>query len=167
MELHDPSVHRVVASLLRRRGGGDELLAYRDGRSWRDVHTSDLNDAVKALAGRRYTCKDLRTWNATVLAAAALAVQARDGVPATPRAQAKRVAAAMREVADHLGNTPAVARESYVDPRLIAQFEQGHTVLPTLRRLNSATPSSLDLFDDNVRAAVETAVIRLLRAGRA
>jgi DNA topoisomerase IB len=69
----------------------------------------------------------------------------------------------MREVADHLGNTPAVARASYVDPRLIEQFEQGHTVLPTLRRLNSATPSSIDLSNDNVRAAVETAVIRLLR----
>jgi DNA topoisomerase-1 len=163
VELRDPSVHRVVASLLRRRGGGDELLSYRDGRSWRDVHTSDLNDAVKALAGRRYTCKDLRTWNATVLAAAALAAQAADGVPATPRAQAKLVATAMREVADHLGNTPAVARASYVDPRLIEQFEQGHTVLPTLRRLNSATPSSIDLSNDNVRAAVETAVIRLLR----
>lgn len=163
VELHDPSVHRVVASLLRRRGGGDELLAYRDGRSWRDVRTSDLNDAVKELAGRRYTCKDLRTWNATVLAAAALAAQAVDGVPATPRGQARLVAAAMREVADHLGNTPAVARASYVDPRLIEQFEQGCTVLPTLRRLNGAAPNLADLSDDGVRAAVEAAVIRLLR----
>ena len=163
VELHDPSVHRVVASLLRRRGGGDELLAYRNGRSWRDVRTSDLNDAVKELAGRRYTCKDLRTWNATVLAAAALAAQAVDGVPATPRGQARLVAAAMREVADHLGNTPAVARASYVDPRLIEQFEQGCTVLPTLRRLNGAAPNVADLSDDGVRAAVEAAVIRLLR----
>jgi DNA topoisomerase-1 len=163
VKLHDPSVRRVVASLLRRRGGGDELLAYRDGRNWRDVRTSDLNDAVKELAGRRYTCKDLRTWNATVLAAAALAAQAADGIPATPHGQARLVAAAMREVAEHLGNTPAVARASYVDPRLIAQFEQGRTVLPTLRRLNATTSSSIDLSDDNVRATVETAVIQLLR----
>jgi DNA topoisomerase IB len=127
------------------------------------VRTSDLNDAVKKLAGRRYTCKDLRTWNATVLAAAALAAQAADGVPATPRGQARLVAAAMREVADHLGNTPAVARASYVDPRLIEQFEQGRTVLPALRRLNGAAPNLADLSDDGVRAAVEAAVIRLLR----
>jgi DNA topoisomerase-1 len=163
VELHDRSLHRVMVSLLRRRGGGDELLAYRDGRLWRDVRTSDLNDAVKALAGRRYTCKDLRTWNATVFAAAALAVQAADGVPATSRGQARLVAAAMREVADHLGNTPAVARASYVDPRLIEQFEQGRTVLPALRRLNGAAATSADLSDDGVRAAVEAAVIRLLR----
>lgn len=104
VELHDPSLHRLVASLLRRRRGGDELLAYLDGRSWRDVRTSDLNDAVKELAGRRYTCKDLRTWNATVLAAATLATLAVDGVPDAPHAQARLVTAAMREVADHLGN---------------------------------------------------------------
>lgn len=163
VQLHDPLLYRLVASLLRRRGGGEELLAYRDGGSWRDVRTSDLNDAVKALAGRHYTCKDLRTWNATVLAAVALAEQAAHGVPDTPRAQAKLVAAAMRAVADHLGNTPAVARASYVDPRLIERFEQGRTVLPVLRRLGGVAPSSVNLSDEDVRAGVETAVIRLLR----
>ncbi|MGQ0777334.1 MAG: hypothetical protein ACT4NY_23455 [Pseudonocardiales bacterium] len=119
--------------------------------------------AVKELAGRRYTCKDLRTWNATVLAAAALAVQAADGVPDTPHAQARQVSAAMREVAGHLGNTPAVARASYVDPKLIERFEQGRTVLPALLRRGGTAPSSADLSDDDVRAAVEAAVIRLLR----
>lgn len=163
VQLHDPLLHRVVTSLLRRRGGGEELLAYRDGRGWRDVRTSDLNDAVKALAGRRFTCKDLRTWNATVFAAVALAVQAAQGVPDTPRSRTRLVAAAMREVADHLGNTPAVARASYVDPRLIEQFEQGRTVLPALRRLNPTQLSPPDLSDDDTRAAMEAAVIRLLR----
>ena len=163
VELRDPSVRRVVASLLRRRGGGEELLAYRDRRGWHDVRTADLNDSVKELAGRRYTCKDLRTWNATVLAALALATQAADGVPDTPRKQAGLVAAAMREVAEYLGNTPAVARASYVDPRLIEQFEQGRTVLPALNRLTGPTPNSADLSDAGIRAAVEAAVIRLLR----
>ncbi|MGH4002252.1 MAG: DNA topoisomerase IB [Pseudonocardiaceae bacterium] len=163
IKLRDHSLHRVVGSLLRRRGGGDELLAYRNGRGWRDVRTSDLNDAVKELAGRRYTCKDLRTWNATVLAAVALAAHATDGVPDTSRGQTKLVAAAMREVADHLGNTPSVARASYVDPRLIERFEQGRTVLPALRRINGAAPSLADLSDEGVRIAIEAAVIRLLR----
>ncbi|MGH3939681.1 MAG: DNA topoisomerase IB [Pseudonocardiaceae bacterium] len=164
VELRDPALHRVVASLLRRRGGGAELFAYRDGRSWRDVRSSDLNDAVKALAGRRYTCKDLRTWNATVFAAVALAVQAAEDVPNAPRGQARLVTAAMSQVADHLGNTPAVARASYVDPRLIERFEQGRTVLPTLRRLDCATPDSVDLSDADVQAEVEAAVLRLLRS---
>lgn len=164
LELRDQTLHRVVGSLLRRRGGGDELLAYRDGRSWRDVRTSDLNDAVKELAGRRYTCKDLRTWNATVLAAVALATQAVEGIPDTQRGKARLVVAAMREVADHLGNTPAVARASYVDPILIERFEQGRTVLPALHRLNGAVPSSTDLSDEGVRTAIEAAVIRLLRS---
>jgi DNA topoisomerase IB len=100
-----------------------------------------------------------------VLAAAALAAQAADGVPAGARAQARLVTAAIREVADHLGNTPAVARASYVDPRVIERFEQGRTVLPALRRLNGSAPADLtDLSDDIVRLAVEAAVIRLLRA---
>ncbi|MCW2632299.1 MAG: topoisomerase [Pseudonocardia sp.] len=165
VQLRDPAVHRLVNSLLRRRGGGEELLAYRNGRGWHDVRSSELNDAVRELAGRRYTCKDLRTWNATVLAAAALAAQAADGVPTGARAQARLVNAAIREVADHLGNTPAVARASYVDPRVIERFEQGRTVLPALRRLNGSAPADLtDLSDDIVRLAVEAAVIRLLRA---
>ena len=165
VQLRDPAVHRVVNSLLRRRGGGEELLAYRDGRGWRDVRSSDLNDAVRELAGPRYTCKDLRTWNATVLAAAALAAHAADGVPDTPRGQARLVTAAIREVAEHLGNTPAVARASYVDPRVIERFEQGRTVLPALRRLNGSAPADMtDLSDDLVRVTVEAAVIRLLRS---
>ncbi|MGH3912448.1 MAG: DNA topoisomerase IB [Pseudonocardiaceae bacterium] len=162
VQLRDPALHRLVNSLLRRRGGGEELLAYRNGRAWRDVRTADLNDAVRELIGRRYTCKDLRTWNATVFAAAALAAQAAGGVPDTSRGRARLVTAAMREVAEHLGNTPAVTRASYVDPRLIELFEQGNTVLPTLRRLDCAPPNSADLSDDEVRAALEAAVIRLL-----
>ena len=71
--LRDPLLHRVVGSLLRRKGGGEELLAYKIKRDWCDVKTADLNGAVKELAGEEYTCKDLRTWNATVLAAVALA----------------------------------------------------------------------------------------------
>ena len=76
LALRDPLLHRVVGSLLRRKGGGEELLAYKVRRDWCDVKTADLNGAVKELAGEEYTCKDLRTWNATVLAAVALAAGA-------------------------------------------------------------------------------------------
>jgi DNA topoisomerase IB len=163
LALRDPPLHRLVNSLLRRRGGGEELLAYKVRREWVDVRTDDLNVAVKELAGEEFTCKDLRTWNATVLAAVTLAAGvAQGGVPRAARARKRVVTRAIKEVSDHLGNTPTVARASYVDPRVLERFEEGRTVLTDLRRLEggSAVP---DLTDDVARAAVERAVVRLIR----
>lgn len=117
LELRDPLLYPVVNSLLRRRGGGTALLAYRSTRAWVDVTTADLNIAVRELVGDQYTCKDLRTWNATVLAAVRLAAGvAERGVPRSERARRSMVTAAMTKGAEHLGNTVAVARASYVDP---------------------------------------------------
>jgi DNA topoisomerase I len=160
LSLTDPLLHRIVNSLLRRRGGGEDLLAYRIRRDWHDVRSADLNAAVKELAGDAYTCKDLRTWNATVLAAVLLATAAAGrGVPPTERGRARAVTRVAREVAEHLGNTPAVARASYIDPRVVERFADGRTILPALRRLAGPRP---DLTDDVTRAAVERAVVRLL-----
>ncbi len=162
--LRDPLLHRIVNSLLRRRGGGDELLAYKIRREWCDVTTADLNSGVKELAGEQYTCKDLRTWNATVLAAVTLAAGvAQGGVPKAERARKRVVNRAIKEVSEHLGNTPTVARASYVDPRVIQGFEEGRTVLRALRDLEGSSPMP-DLTDDAVRAEVERAVVRLIRA---
>jgi DNA topoisomerase I len=160
--LRDPLLHKVVGSLLRRRGGGEDLLAHRVGRGWHDVRAEDLNAAVKELAGEQYTCKDLRTWNATVLAAVTLAAGvARGGVPSSQRARKKVVNAAIKQVSEHLGNTPTVARSSYVDPRVLERFEDGRTILTALQRLDgpSAVP---DLTDDATRGRVERAVVRLI-----
>jgi DNA topoisomerase I len=162
LALRDPLLHKVVNSLLRRRGGGEDLLAYRTGRDWHDVRAEDLNAAVKELMGEQYTCKDLRTWNATVLAAVTLAAGvARGGVPEKERARKRVVNRAVKEVSEHLGNTPTVARSSYVDPRVLDRFEEGRTVLRALQSLEngSATP---DLTHDATRAAVERAVVRLI-----
>jgi DNA topoisomerase-1 len=162
LELRDPALHRLVNSLLRRRGGGEDLLAFRTGPDWHDVTSSDLNAAVKELAGSAFTCKDLRTWNATVLAAVTLAgAVAEEGrVPGSKRARTRVVRAAVETVSDHLGNTPTVARASYVDPRVIEKFEEGRTVLVALRRLGGGT----DMSDDRSRAAVERAVVRLIKS---
>lgn len=159
--LRDPALHRFIGGLLRRRGGGDDLLAYRTGRDWHDVRAEDLNAGVKELAGEEYTCKDLRTWNATVLCAVTLAAAAADdGVPGSERARRRLVRNAITTVAEHLGNTPTVARASYVDPRVLERFDHGATVLPALRRAGSPDPS-----DDAGRAVLEQAVVRLLRSG--
>jgi DNA topoisomerase-1 len=162
LALRDPLLHRVVNSLLRRRGGGEDLLAYRVGRGWHDVRAEDLNVAVKELIGDQYSCKDLRTWNATVLAAVTLAARAAEGgVPEKERARTRIVNRALEEVAAHLGNTPAIARGSYVDPRVIERFERGRTVLRALRGLQNGSPVP-DLTEDATRAAVERAVVRLI-----
>lgn len=162
LALRDPLLHKVVNSLLRRRGGGEDLLAYRVGSSWHDVRAEDLNAAVKELMGEQFTCKDLRTWNATVLAAVTLAAAvAQGGVPEKERARKRVVNRAIKEVSEHLGNTPTVARSSYVDPRVLQRFEEGRTVLRALRKIG-ATSSVPDLTDDTSRAAVERAVVRLI-----
>jgi DNA topoisomerase I len=162
LALRDPLLHRVIGSLLRRRGGGDELLAYKVKRDWCDVKTADLNAAVKELAGEEYTCKDLRTWNATVLAAVALASGAAgEGVPRSARARKRLVTAAVKQVSEHLGNTPTVARSSYVDPRVVERFEDGRTVLPALQKLEGCEAGLP--ADDTSRAVLERAVVELIK----
>ncbi len=160
--LRDPLLHRVVGSLLRRKGGGEELLAYKIKRDWCDVKTADLNGAVKELAGEEYTCKDLRTWNATVLAAVALAAGAAEkGVPGSERGRKRIVTGAVKQVSEHLGNTPTVARSSYVDPRVLERFAEGHTVLPALQKLEGCEAGLP--ADDATRAVLEHAVVELLK----
>ncbi len=129
----DPAVYEVVRSLKRRRGGGDELLAYRSGNRWIDVKSSDINAYLKHIAGGDYSAKDFRTWHATVLAAKALAVSSE--AVRSPTARKRAVARAIKEVSHYLGNTPAVCRKSYVDPRVIDRFESGWTIKPVMEQL--------------------------------
>ena len=155
----DGPASRMVSELKARRGGGPELLAYREGRRWRDISADDVNAYLKEHAGERFSAKDFRTWNATVLAAAALAAHAKDATSKTSRKRA--VNAAIRTTADYLGNTPAVCRASYVDPRVIDRFHSGWTILRSHRRARRRgrprKPShrkrietaALDLLEDN------------------
>lgn len=159
ISLRDSALHAVVGSLLRRRGDGEDLLAFRVGRHWHDVRAEDINARLKQLAGDEFSAKDLRTWNATVLAAVALAEAAADGVPESKRGRTRMINSALDEVAEHLGNTRAVARSSYVDPRVLERFAAGRTVWRALHRSGTA-----DLSDKQVRAEAERAVLRLLRA---
>lgn len=126
-EVADDDLLEVVRTLRRRRSGGEELLAYRDedGR-WCDVSSTDINEYIREHAGESFSGKDFRTWHGTVLAAAELA--AVDEPPDSEAATRRAVAAVMRSVAEELGNTPAVARASYVDPRIVDEFRRGTTV---------------------------------------
>src|SRR5918999_1626496 len=121
-----PDVFQVVSLLKRRRGGGDELLAYKDGRTWIDVKSIDINDYVKEVMDGDFSSKDFRTWNATVLASVAMAISG--GAASSATARKRAIARAVKEVAHYLGNTPAVCRASYIDPRVFDRYRDGLTI---------------------------------------
>lgn len=160
MALRDELLSRAVGSLLRRRDDSPELFAWRSPEGWRLMRAEDVNLRIKELAGDEFTAKDLRTWNATVLAAVALAARADAGKSRTGRRKA--VVAAVREVAELLGNTPAVARKSYIDPRVIECYERGTTIERALRRVGGGL-ADVELADDSARLAIERSVVRMLR----
>ena len=119
-----------LAAALRpmvRRESAETMLAYRAADdSWHSVDASQLNEFLRQVTGGGFTAKDFRTWQATVVAAMELS---RMDLKATSRtARQKAVAATMRSVAEHLGNTPAIARSSYVDPRVVDRFMSGEAI---------------------------------------
>ncbi|HEX3318119.1 MAG TPA: DNA topoisomerase IB [Solirubrobacteraceae bacterium] len=145
-EIADPDVREIITALKRRRGGPDELLAYRKGRRWIDVRSHDINDYLKERAGAEISAKDFRTWNGTVLAAVALAELSER--PPSRTARRRAVGAAVKQVAHYLGNTPAVARSSYIDPRVIDRFQSGETIAPLHKKGRSTIEKAvLDLID--------------------
>jgi DNA topoisomerase IB len=147
----DADALEVVGELKRRRAG-TQLLAYREDGRWAELHAEDVNDYLKRRSGGEFTAKDFRTWNATVLAAVALAAD--DAPSKTRAARERRVSAAVKTVSNYLGNTPAVARASYVDPRVIDRFHAGATI---------ALPSDRpDLAQTRIRARIEAEVLALL-----
>jgi DNA topoisomerase-1 len=151
----DGEVVAVLRALTRRRSG-ENLLAYRNGRGWREIRAEEVNAYIKSAAGGEFSAKDFRTWNATVLAAIALAAHAQEGSSKTARRRA--VADSIKTVAAYLGNTPAVCRASYVDPRLIDSFQAGTTIAPVIERL----PRGPDMAHGPTRRRIEKAVLELL-----
>ncbi|SCL33310.1 DNA topoisomerase IB [Micromonospora nigra] len=120
--IEDPELCQVLTNLRRRRGTAQRLFGYWDGRDWRDVRSDEINDYLREASGGEMTAKDFRTWHATVLAATELAGA---GTARSATARRRAVAGVMRQVAELLGNTPTVARTSYVDPRVVDLFHDG------------------------------------------
>ncbi|GAA1957044.1 DNA topoisomerase IB [Nocardioides panacihumi] len=155
IEIDDALVTQALDVMRRRRGDG-LLLGFREGRRWRAILPTLVNDYVREVTGVEASAKDFRTWHATVLAAAGLAARLEEADGAVSRTGAKRlVTATMREVADFLGNTPTLARKSYVDPRVVSAFEEDRTIGAAVRRT----------FDspDERQVALERATLRLIR----
>lgn len=148
----DPKVLEVVSALKRRRDDPNpELFAYRTADTWNDVKSSTVNEYLRAMSTMDMTAKDFRTWHATVLMATVLARH--DPVPRKVTARNKAVRAGYVEVSEALGNTPAVCKASYVDPRVVDLFHDGTVIsLPPRKR-----------SDDALRSALEKEVLDLLR----
>ncbi|WP_239155047.1 DNA topoisomerase IB [Amycolatopsis sp. FDAARGOS 1241] len=152
VSIEDPDLAKVIRALLRSRTGSDRLLVCRTRAGPHEIHAADVNDRFKELAGDDCTAKDLRTWNATVLAATAFASAE---PPRSERGRKRAEAAVMREVSEALGNTPAVCRSSYVNPRLVTAYRSRRTIAAAARR-------AAKLDGDEARAVLERATVRLL-----
>jgi DNA topoisomerase IB len=153
--IDDPLSGPVVRALKRRRAGGPQLLAYRVGRRWHELRSEEINEYLKHHLGEEFSGKDFRTWNATVMAAVSLAADPRAAPSKTARK--RMIDGAVRAVAELLGNTPAVARRSYIDPRVFDRYLSGWTIAGAIDRIETLDPA-----DDRVRARIEDAVLDLL-----
>ena len=157
----DGDVYGLVRSLRRRRSCPDidDLLVYRSGKRWHNVTAADINDYLSEISGADFTAKDFRTWHATVLAAVGLAVS--EPAAGSQAARKRAVARVVREVAGYLGNTPAVARASYIDPRVIELYAEGVTIAPALGDLGKGR----EFGDAATEGHAERAVLDLISSG--
>jgi DNA topoisomerase I len=136
----DDAVRSVVRALIRSDSPSDALFSFQDGDAWRPLRSHEVSSYIAARAGGHFTAKEFRTWNATVLMALLLANA--DPAP-TERSRKSAVTAAVRGVADWLGDTPAVARASYIDPRVIGRYSTDGQ-LAAIPRLPAVLPAAAE-----------------------
>ena len=149
--IRDMDVAAAITQMRRRRGGSDRVLAHRTDSGWRDLEAGDVNTYLAELFDADVTAKDFRTWHATVHAAVALATSPEPGETQASRRRA--IKDAIEQVADYLGNTPTIAKNSYVDPRVLDRYDRGETI--TVPRSTSRDPMKR-------QAGIEKAVRTLL-----
>ena len=149
----DEAAIAALETMRRRRGGPADLLAWKEGRRWRDLRSTDINDYIHETIGDGFSAKDFRTWSGTVLAAAALAGEEK---PASDAAAKRTVNRAVKTVAAALGNTPAVCRRSYIDPRVFDRYRDGETIDVGRRAANEGKMS------ERTRQRIEREVLDLI-----
>ncbi|MHB8657973.1 MAG: DNA topoisomerase IB [Solirubrobacteraceae bacterium] len=155
-EIRDHRCYELVARMKRRHGGaGPQLLAYRDRRQWHAIRSDEVNAYLKQQIGDGFSAKDFRTWNATVLAAVGLASGGQQAM--TRNARKATINRAVKAVSELLGNTPAVARRAYIDPRVFDRYLSGWTISGALDRLGE-----LEHVAEPERRRIEAAVLDLL-----
>jgi DNA topoisomerase I len=149
ISINDDAVFAVVRDLMRSDTTFETLFCLESDGAWRPLRSHEVSTYIATRAGGRFTAKEFRTWNATVLMALFLA---NSNPASTVRSRRSVITAGVREVADWLGDTPTVARSSYIDPRVISRYESDGQ-LSTIPRLAPVLP---------VAAEAELAVAELL-----
>jgi DNA topoisomerase-1 len=143
---------------------GTRLFRYELEGEWLNLDGRKLNDYLRTHLGEEFTAKDFRTWGGTLMAAVAFA----EHDPPENETQAKRrVAAVMRHVGERLGNTPAVARSSYVSPAVVEQYLDGRTIedfRPRHLRVVGARDTGLDREEQATLSLLRSWRIRSARA---
>ncbi|WP_131106213.1 DNA topoisomerase IB [Ornithinimicrobium sufpigmenti] len=153
LTISDDDVAASLRVMRSRRDGTSRLLAWRDDNgAWHLLTSDDVNAYLADIFDHELTAKDFRTWHATVHAAVALAASPEPGDSKT--SQRRAVKEAVEEVSDYLGNTPTIAKGSYIDPRVIEAYEEGETI--TVPGASSGTSARTR------QSAVEKAVRDLL-----
>jgi len=155
--------HIVDARLARIVAEIDELPGYEvfkyldENETIVDVKSEDLNQYIREIMGEEYSAKDFRTWSGTMIAAIAL-----DELGAEEKIGQKQLNKNIRKavvaVSEKLGNTPAVARNSYIDPRIIDQYLDGKTLRYFRKEVNRMLKTHQNL------SANEIAVLCMLRS---
>jgi DNA topoisomerase-1 len=121
VDVRDPRVAEIVAEC--QEVPGCELFRWLDADGeCHPLDSGDLNDYLREAMGGDFTAKDFRTWAGTVMAVEALCAME---PPEDERQAAKNVVAAIKHVAEELRNTPAVTRQFYVHPAVLAAYEDG------------------------------------------
>jgi DNA topoisomerase-1 len=151
-DVEDPEVRKISEKLLRRRSGPADFLAYKEGRRWVDVKSSDINAYIQEYTDDRFSAKDFRTWNGTVLAAVELGAA---GMPESRRGRDRKIREAIERVAEQLGNTPAVCRSSYVDPRVLDRYRNGHQITVPSDWEVGSSPRLRSRIERSVRDLIE------------
>lgn len=155
-EVVDAKAARGIRGLLRINDGAHRLLQYRDGHKLVQVRSDDLNEYFRSVVGDEFSVKDLRTWHGTVLAAREFSEMT---TPPENRTQiAKATSAVMKQVGAALGNTATVARDAYVDPRVVVSYRHGRTIAPALRRAARKKPDAAqNILDKATRQLIQRA----------
>jgi DNA topoisomerase IB len=150
--IRDAGIREAIEAMRRRRSGPDDLLVFRERRAWRDIRSDDVNEYLQEKAGEEFSAKDFRTWHGTVLAAVELA---REEPPSSKGGGESAIRAAVKRVAERLGNTPAVCRSSYIDPCVLDRFRDGETIdLRGVRTDGGITPRRQSLIERRVLALI-------------
>jgi DNA topoisomerase I len=162
-QIVDSELAAAIKDLLALKGGR-RLFRYEWEGDLYNLTSKRLNDYIQIYMGEGFTAKDFRTWGGTLLAAVAFAER---GPAETAADQKRAVAAVMRQVAERLGNTPAVTRASYVSPAVVEQYLDGRTIedfRPRHLRVVGARDIGLDLEERALLALLRSWRIRRARA---